>query len=300
MKKTLIFLCVLTLTQSIVQGQAFKEQFWELVDKKDSLGQIGLLQKWEATNEKDPELYVAYYNMYVQQSREEFVVLGTEPSSGPQLTVLDSTGKNPVGYMYSEVKYNPDILQKAFDYIDKGIEINPNRLDLRFGKVYMLCETKDYENFTKELIKVIDYSSTINNEWLWEDNKPVESPMNFMLGNVQSYVYQLFETEDDSLLDNMSRISERVLKYYPDNVESLSNMSVVNLIQKNYEKALEYLLKAYDINPKDPIILGNIAEAYKRQGDNENAIKFYKESLKYGDKESNQYTKEQIRLLEKK
>mgnify|MGYP003380295723 CR=1 FL=1 len=63
-----------------------------------------------------------------------------------------------------------------------------------------------------------------------------------------------YNTENDDLLDNMKRIAETVLKYYPDHIESLSNLSIVFMLQKQYDKALEPLLKAEKLNPKDYIV----------------------------------------------
>jgi tetratricopeptide (TPR) repeat protein len=121
-----------------------------------------------------------------------------------------------------------------------------------------------------------------------------------MLGTIQSYQVQLYNTGDDSLLNDMGKIASAVLKYYPDHIESLSNLSVVYLLQKEYEKALEILLRAEKINPEDYIILSNIAQAYKLKGDSVNSIKYYKLTIKYGDDQAKQFAKEQIQTLEKR
>lgn len=281
----------------IASGQSFKERFADLFNKQDSLAMQTLLKEWEAADENDPELYAAWFNYYIIQSRNEVVVLGTEPTEEPQLAVLDTATHEPVGYLYSEVTYNPEMLEKAYEYIDRGIEKFPDRLDLRFGKVYMLGETEDYANYTREIVKAIEYSMVNGNRWTWSDNEPVESPQQVLLGNVQSYIYNLFETGIDSLFADMAEISETVLKYYPDNIESLSNMAVVNIFNENYDTALDFLFKAYKLAPDDSIILSNIAEVYRRQGDNVNALKYYDECLKYADEEMKQFVNDQIRRI---
>jgi tetratricopeptide (TPR) repeat protein len=98
----------------------------------------------------------------------------------------------------------------------------------------------------------------------------------------------------------MKQIAEAALKYYPDHVESLSNLSIVYLIKKDYDKSLEALLKAEKLSPADYIVLSNIAQAYKLKGNNKNAIKYYELTIKYGDEQAKKYAQEQIDELKKK
>ncbi|MCF8297566.1 MAG: hypothetical protein K9J13_08500 [Saprospiraceae bacterium] len=297
----LIFALILLFNQAI--GQTFKQQFNKLVSDKDSLGQVELLSKWEASDSNDPELYVAYFNYYVNLSKKEILEIGNNPPEGEEVLQVmdnDTSSKDPIGYIYSNTYYDPDLLQKGFDYADMGISKNPSRLDIRFGKAYMYGELENWEDFTSEIIKTIEYSASIKNNWTWTDNKAVEDPKEFMLGAIQGYQIQLYDTEDDELLDNMKQIAEEVLKYYPDHVESLSNLSIVYILKENYEPALEALLKAEKLAPTDYVVLSNIAQAYKLKGDNKNAIKYYKLTIKHGDERAKEFSKQQIEELKKK
>ncbi|WP_299707761.1 tetratricopeptide repeat protein [uncultured Pontibacter sp.] len=303
MKQQLLILVIgLSLLTIQATGQSFKDQFRDLGYQQDSLGQITLLQKWEATDSKDPELYVAYFNYYVKQSGEETVQLSDKKPAGKEALELQAEGKTsgaPAGYMYSEVHYEPTLLQKGFDYIDKGITQFPNRLDMRFGKVYMLGEVGDYANFTAEIIKALNHGQQIQNKWLWSDHKPLEDPKDVLLGSVQDYIVQLYNTGDDALLEHMKRISETVLKHHPNHIESLSNLSIVHMIRSEHDKALEVLLRAEMIAPTDHIVLSNIAQAYKLKGDKKKAIAYYEKTLKHGEGEVKQYAREQIQALKK-
>lgn len=301
-KRTTFLIFGLTLLFNQAIGQTFKKQFNDLVSKKDTLAQQQLLDKWEKADSNDPELYVAYFNYFVKKSKKEIVRLDNNPKGKDGFRIMDkdSSKKEPVGYMYGDTYYDFDLLKKGFDYIDKGIEKHPNRLDMRFGKIYMFGQTEDYEKFTAEIIKTVDYSSINKNKWTWSDNKPLDEPKDFMLSSIQDYQVQLYNTENDDLLDNMKRIAEAVLKHYPDHIESLSNLSIVFMLQKQYDKALEPLLKAEKLNPKDYIVLSNIAQAYKLKGETKNAIKYYELTIKYGDEQAKNYAKGQIDELKKK
>lgn len=300
MTNKVLFITVLMITHGLY-SQSFKEQFSNLVSKNDTTGQDQLLKKWEASNGKDPELYVAYFNYFVNKSKRELVRFDNHPK-GESLEIKsnDTTQKEPVGYMYSELQFEPTLLNKGFEYIDKGIKQNPARLDMLFGKVYMLGKIEDYERFTNEIIKVVDYSNVIKNKWTWSDSKPLENPKQFMLDAMQGYIGQLYNTQDDKLLINMRRIAEEILKFYPDHVESLSNLSITYLIEKEYDKALPPLLKAEKLAPTDPIVLGNIAQAFKLKQDYVNAIKYYELVVKYAGENQKKFATSQIEELKKK
>jgi len=302
MNKKTFLIFSLTLFIDQVFAQTFKEQFNDLVSKKDTLAVQQFLDKWEHADSNDPELYVAYFNYFIKKSKKEIVRLDNNPKDKEGFKIMDkdSSKKEPVAYLYGDTYYESDLLKKGFDYIDKGIEKYPNRLDMRFGKIYMLGETEDYEKFTTEIIKTVDYSSINKNKWTWSDNKPLDDSKDLLLSSIQDYQVQLYNTENDDLLDNMKRISEAVLKHYPDHVESLSNLSIVFMLQNQHDKALEPLLKAEKLNPKDYIVLSNIAQAYKLKGDRNNAIKYYELTTKYGDEEARKYAQEQIEELKKK
>lgn len=299
MKNILSLFILIVFYQS--QAQTYKEQFLDAFSKKDTAAQKGILEKWEKENSNDAELYTSYFNYYIIKSKTDLVILGSNPKGkeGLQLISEDTARKEEI-FLYGDVSYDPELLGKAFDYINKGIEKFPSRLDMRFGKIYMLGKIENYEPFTNEIIETVHYSDKIKNAWTWTDNKPKKDPKNSMLESVQAYIVQLYNTEDDSLLNNMKRIAETVLLYYPDNVECLSDVSIVYLLQNDYDHALENLLKAEKIKPTDTIILNNIAQAYKLKGDKSNSIKYYELAMKYGDKETKAYCKDQIKALKQK
>jgi len=283
-------------------GQNFKSKFSELCSEQDTAGQRQLLESWEKSNATDPELYVAQFNYYVQKSRQDMIEIGNNPK-GDQVLVIegqDTTVKEPVAYMYDGTFYEPTQLNKGFAAIDQGIEKNPSRLDMRFGKIYMLGEAEEYGRFTSEIVDCIHFSNTIDNKWLWSENEPVKDPKEFFLGSLQDYILRLYETGDDALLPNMERISNAVLKYHPDHVESLSNLSIVYMLTDQLDKALEVLLRASKIAPTDYIVLANVARAYMALDNKAKAIEYYELTVKHGDERTKEFARKQIEELKKK
>jgi tetratricopeptide (TPR) repeat protein len=95
----------------------------------------------------------------------------------------------------------------------------------------------------------------------------------------------------------MGAIANEVLKFYPDHIESLSNLSITYLITEQYDKAIEVLLKAEKLAPTDAIVLGNIAQGYKLNGDKKRAIEYYEKAIKYADPVQVEYSRQQIKEL---
>lgn len=253
---------------------------------------------WEESNPKDAELYTSYFNYYFAKSREEVLSLTTNEPTGEALILQDSTGK-VAGYLGSEKTTDKGNFEMCLKKIDEGLSLYPNRLDMRFGKIYALGQVKDWANFTKEIIESINYSKVNSNNWTWTNNKKKEDGKEFFLGSLQDYQLQLYNTEDDKLLTNMRDIANAVLEIYPTHIESLSNLSITYMISKNYAKAIEVLLRAENINPKDGIVLMNLAHGYKMNGDKDKSIQYYMKAIEFVDAESKEYAKKQISELKK-
>ena len=295
-----ILLCLITLLSFLFNALAQDNHslFREYLNEGDTLKQLELLNKWQEESPNDAELYTSWFNYYFVKSRNEIIVMnsGTPTDDGESFILRDSTDQI-AGFISSRIDYDQSNLKRAFESIEKGIESYPNRLDMRFGKIYALGTIKNWESFTNEIIKTIDYSVTNNNEWTWTKNVKYEGGKEGFLSSLQNYQSQLYETMDDALLINIQDISRAILKYYPDHVESLSNLSIAYLVERNFEKALEPLLEAEKISPKDFIILNNIAYAYKELGDKENAIVYYEKVLEFGDQQAKLQAEKELSKL---
>lgn len=218
---------------------------------------------------------------------------------GSDSFVLSDTGTGkPVGFLNASINYKSDVLQKGFDYITQGIALHPSRLDMRFGKIYMLGEAENFSEFTREIIAAIGYGNKIGSAWLWKDDKPLDDARKFFLSSLQDYISTLYNTEDDKLFPLMQEISETVLKYYPNHVESLANIALTYLISGDCDKALSFLLKAEQVAPKDIVVLNNIAEAYKGKGDKANAKAYYEKVIKYGNREEANDARQKLKSIQ--
>jgi tetratricopeptide (TPR) repeat protein len=295
MEKILGTLIAILISQ-IGFSQNYQSDFQKYCQTNDTINQLKVLTEWKSANPKDAELFTSYFNYHFMKSKQEVLALNTDEPNGEGLVLKDSLNQT-AGYLGSQIYYDQAELKKGLNKIDEGIELYPNRLDMRFGKIYVLGQIPDWVNFTSEIIKTIQYSSTNKNDWIWTNNEKQENGKDFFLSSLQDYQVQLYNTGNDDLLVNMRNIAKEILKYYPNHIESMSNLSITYLLTGEYDKGIDPLLRAEKINPKDFIVLSNIAQGYKLKGDIEKAIAYYEKTVEYGDKQAKDFAKKQIEEL---
>ena len=143
--------------------------------------------------------------------------------------------------------------QEAFNFVNEGILLFPQHLDLRFGKTYMCQMLGDVKCIKDELLKILQFSAKNNNQWLWINEETKDNE--FMLGILQNYQKDFWENGN---LAEMREVAEAVLNYFPDNVESLTTLAISYLIEENWQEAEPYLKTAHQINPDDEIVNKNL------------------------------------------
>jgi tetratricopeptide (TPR) repeat protein len=241
-----------------VYGQSYEAQVKAALNAKNMAKAEELLKAWDLADANDAELYVSYFNFYTLKSLEK-----------------DST------------RLEHEYALKALACITEGIERFPTRFDFRLGKIYMLWRLKDYEPFTAEVVRLIQQSGKIENDWKGESFRLLDRPEELMKGAVQEFQELLFSTGDTTLYKKITEISTEMLRYYPENTQSLMNISTISIKRNDYDRSLEALLKADRIKPGDAVLAYNIAYVYQAKGDRENAKKYYRLTIEnIGDKDA--------------
>ena len=280
-------------------GQNFQSELTRHIRAGDTLKQRETLEKWEKENPNNPDLYIHYFNYFLNKAKNELTSFALQQSqefetkSMSNAEEISNNTENPFVLNYE--KY----VGQAFDKIEGGINLYPNRLDMRLGKIYVLAQNENWTEYTNEIVKAIRHSNTNNNLWTWTNNEELPGGKGFFLSSLRSYQSDLFKLGEDSLLLNIRTISNEILKYYPTNTESLSNISLTYVLTNDYDRGLDYLFAAEKINPKDIEVLSNIAQVYIMRGENSKAIKYYKKVMKQVDKETAQSLQKEIDALKK-
>jgi len=168
---------------------------------------------------------------------------------------------------------------------------NPSRLDIYFGQAYILQETKNYTAQSLRIINIINKFSATPTGWLWTDNKPCEDMPDLFTGSIYRYCSGFFNAEQDSLV---IAVSNAMIKVFPGDVRFYSMAGSSYAANKKYSEAVLYYEKAIAIDPKDVIVLHNLAYVYKLLPDKEKAIFYYNEILKYGNEDDKAEAKNKI------
>lgn len=274
MKKLLLLASVLP---QFLFAQDFQSQFYQALNEKDSLKKLEVLENWKASSPVPPaaEYYAAAFNYHVNLARTELLEISPEAASDEAMTILDSNG-NVEGYIHSRISYDEAKISEAIILLDEGLNHYPNRLDLHFGKIYVLGQTQNWGRFTSAILNTIDYSKEIDNQWLWEHNSDFSpTPQEDFLGSMQDYQLQLYNTEDDALMTNMRAIANKILEHYPDHTVSLSNLALTYMVEEKWDQAIASLDKARSLDEADMVIVANLAHSYRMKGDTNKAREYY-------------------------
>ena len=272
MKKIFVFLLGICCI-SMLNAQNFNAEFTKALRDDDTLRQRQILTLWENGNDRSAEYYIANFNYHLTNC-------------------LDMTSR----------KLDIERLGKSLDAINEGIARYSDRLDMRCGKIYALHQLGMWDEMTEEIISSIDHSYIIDNKWIYPNEK---ADKEFFLNIVRQYQADLMDEidfEEYSIADSLQvlrirRISQQVLKYYPNDVDALNNEGVTYFFENDFSKALETFLKAEKIDPDNDIVLFNIANIYQQQGNKTTAKEYYERIIKRCNDDAKKKALELIREL---
>lgn len=269
-------------------AQDYKAQFLSAFDSGNDSTQRMVLDVWKLATPEDAEYYVAEFNYHVNLAYNEVMGILPDLPQGEAFAITDSTGE-VVGYMGSYMSWDSVHTELALQTIRKGIAAHPNRLDMHFGYIHFLGQAKYWEDFAVAIEGVLAQDAVNDHHWLWSDNESFNEP-NFP-SFFQDYQVTLFDEQDPALFPYNIRISNAVLKYYPEDIPSISNLGVIAYYQEDLEGATVHFQRAVDLDPSDMIVVFNLAYMYETLGDVEKAVATYELALASDDLEAREQAK---------
>ncbi|MBR3412644.1 MAG: hypothetical protein IKG81_08145 [Bacteroidales bacterium] len=220
--KRALFFCLTLMALNAMYAQSFSDRFDDAFATNDVAAQRQALQDWELSAPEDVNLIIACYNFYANQAMEQTPYLAQLADSG--LLV-----------------------------IERGIVLYPDRLDLRFGKIFFLGELRRWDAFADEIMRMLDYSDQINHRWLFPNVE--EGLKELVMEGVADYQLTMRETlpgdyplaaSDSAMVNRIRRVAKRTVQLFPSDVNALHLLGETYLGEDD-ERASKYLKRAEEL-----------------------------------------------------
>lgn len=246
--KQILPLLTLLLLGITASAQSYNEAFYDALNEDNLAKQRQILADWKLASPDDVDLYIASYNYYANYA---MAGLTSDTPQAPNQAIADS----------------------GIAVIEEAIALYPERLDLRFGKIYFLGQVQRWDEFSNEIIRTLDHSEQIDHRWRYPNFN--ESFVLLMQESVQDYQQDMFgqiadtkhlSSQDSAMVMRIRRVAQRTVQVFPHDIYAINNMGITYNIMKDYERSIKYFLRAEKVDPNNPVILRNIADTYSLQG----------------------------------
>ena len=260
----LTILSVITLLPLSAQTKTTQKEYldrYQLLVSKLGASGVGietLLKRWGKDYPEDTDMLLGKFTYYLakcQTSSIEVMDAAKYLGNAPTLTLKDSLGRD-VNY-FQVVSYDDELFGKATQAIDKAIELNPDRLDLRLFKISALIGyEKDSPDMALAGLKaLIDYNGHSHPKWEYPE---VESGEDLFPSVMQEYCYAFFKIGTPHCFEAFKELSEKMLGYYPNNTVYMTNIGSYYLVCKHDSKAaLKMYNKVLKKSPDDYTAIKN-------------------------------------------
>jgi tetratricopeptide (TPR) repeat protein len=277
-KRHILILVVIGITAGVLFAQEnYKEQYLELLRNNQFDELKNLLGKWEKAEPKNPEMFIGFFNYFSRLGAAEKSVMGQMPD-----------GRFGV---YHKMDFNKENVYKGIKYLDKGLTINPNRLDMYWGKIEILFEIEDYKTVGDTLKKLIEISPNYNNSWLLGGGKSVNDGENYFIDYINRYYNRLLNSSSDDAAGALVKCTEQQIKTYPKSAYAPNTLAIYYVYQEKYDEALKYFLSAEEIDCTDCLVLINIGRLYATIKNNTKAKEYFNKVLEIGKTEEKEQAK---------
>lgn len=271
-------------------SKEFNERYQLLVSKlgPSGVGIETLLDKWEAAYPDDADMLLGKFTYYFSKSQSSAVVAKPQEKflgEKPVLTLKDTLG-NPVNY-FQVTDYDDELFGMSQKSIEKAIQLNPDRLDLRFLKVAALTgyEKESPDMALSNLKSLIIYNETQHPNWVYPGYEKVDGEL--FSAAIQEYCFLFFKYATPVSYEAFKEISETMLSYHPSDVLYLDNVGSYWLVVKHdYKQAAKYYNKVLKIKQDDITAIKNMILLARNTSNTKLEKKYLPLLVKYSDSES--------------
>lgn len=291
-----IIFAILSMISVVSFSQSAYDKFYEdlMAGKYSSAERV--LDSLETRNPDDPELIPARFNLYLNKSKEQVLLLTGDTISAQESLILKNNEGETAGLITYETHWDEYLFDKAIQAIENGIKKHPQRLDFRLGEAKAFEIRERFEDLVVVLSGVIDKSSQACNTWLWSEDEPIDDN-SIVADAIFDYCRVLYDAE---AYEELKKLCAKYNETLNPDIKILNVSAAVYYFEGNYKKALEEFKKANQIDPDDGVILCNIGQLYVQTGDIEKAKTIYREIMgnEKIDEDSRDVAKEMLQTLQ--
>lgn len=246
-----------------------------------------VLDNWGENKENDPQYYICSFNYYVEESRTSGMAIQNEPSGENFFEISDPETGEVTGYMVEDKGFNQKNSALALDYIRKGIEKFPNHYEMRFGELWHLKEMLRLDLYLERLDAMMEYFKENKDEdFYWNYNEIIDDSQGFMIRTLQDAFYKF--SQNDKIwehTDFLISFNEIVIQHFPQHNQGYNNMGAVYAINHDFESAIPYFIRSSELDPKDSLVLWNIAYSYSWLDQTDKAIPYLQKIIELNNDE---------------
>lgn len=299
----LVSVSVMLLSAGSSRAASF-DDFNKYVQDRDFKKAQSVLDNWGKDKENDPQYYICLFNYHRNKSRTEGVGMRSTPPQGEKTVQLtDPETKKVVGYLGPVETYDRDEAQKGINHLKIGIGKFPDHYEMRFGLMYAYREMNEFDKYFTEMETGLRYLRDKRPKKIyWNNNEVIKNPTDFLVEMSQGSFTELTGDEKYRFdAKRAHRYCDLLIKYFPGHKYGYSDKGVIYYQNKDFKHALEYFLKAYNLDPKDELIAFNLGFLYKEMNDKNNARTYFKRVLEISkDEFYTEGAKKQLKQLDKK
>lgn len=273
-----LFVVIAAAFPVMAQDVSNQFQYNELLLRGNFKGLEEHLKAWKKAEPKNPELYVGYFNYYVRRNltfKQELIQEG---------------GRT---FLANRPQYNEADVYTGIALLDKGIALAPQRIDMRWGKIELLMEIRDYKAASEAIIAVLEVSKKTKGRWLKRDT-PVKNGEEYVLEYLIRFYGAMVDAASDASLSSLQKCGDVQIALYPKDVVGYNFAALACMLSMRADDALPYLLKAESLDGSDYLILLNLGRVYRMLSQKENAVKYFKQVIAKGDAMQRQAAQEML------
>jgi len=253
----------------------FVEDLQQLREKGDHSAVQKFLAEAQDKQRENPDYYASGANYWWSLASEPN--LSTKPSAQGEPSIRDPKSGEEVGSISTNGEVNPELRAKALALTTEGFRKFPHRLDLGFGLAHVQMEMGRSDAAAATLLQILEVCRKSPKSLVWQQNKPLPQPAErFVPEAIQGHVAALFNQRQPASDALAAKICEATIATYPDHGHAYNMLAVLAGAKDDKAGVVRYLKLAHEKAPKDTLILMNLADQYRRQGMNAEAIAAYR------------------------